>query len=278
MVNFKEQLDYAIKQAVDKGYEQSRAEWLMLDLFGWSRTDYLIHMYDDMSKAEEIKFSLATERMLLGEPIQYIVGFQSFYGYQFQVNEHCLIPRPETEEVMLHFLENCKSSATIADIGTGSGVLAVTLKKLNKDFTVYATDIVQETLEVASDNAHYHEVAVTFLKGNALKPFIQNNIKLDGIVSNPPYIDVDEMEMMENTVVKYEPHKALFAENKGFAIYELILNDLPKVLNKDAYVTFEIGYNQGERLKNIILEKYPKLDVKVIKDINGNERIVSFKW
>ena len=119
---------------------------------------------------------------------------------------------------------------------------------MNKDFTVYATDIVQETLEVASDNAHYHEVAVT-LKGNALKPFIQNNIKLDGIVSNPPYIDVDEMEMMENTVVKYEPHKALFAENKGFAIYELILNDLPKVLNKDAYVTFEIGYNQGERLK-----------------------------
>lgn len=115
-MNFKEQLDYAIKQAVDKGYEQSRAEWLMLDLFGWSRTDYLIHMYDDMSKAEEIKFSLATERMLLGEPIQYIVGFQSFYGYQFQVNEHCLIPRPETEEVMLHFLENCKSSATIADI------------------------------------------------------------------------------------------------------------------------------------------------------------------
>lgn len=75
---------------------------------------------------------------------------------------------------------------------------------MNKDFTVYATDIVQETLEVASDNAHYHEVAVTF-KGNALKPFIQNNIKLDGIVSNPPYIDVDEMEMMENTVVKYEP-------------------------------------------------------------------------
>lgn len=278
MVNFKEKLDSAIKQAVEKGYEQSRAEWLMLDLFGWSRTDYLIHMYDDMSKAEEIKFSLATERMLLGEPIQYIVGFQSFYGYQFQVNEHCLIPRPETEEVMLHFLENCNSSATIADVGTGSGVLAVTLKKLNNDFTVYATDIVQETLDIAADNAHNHEVDIHFLKGNALKPFIQHNIKLDGIISNPPYIDVDEIDTMTPTVVKYEPHKALFAENKGYAIYESILNDLPQVLNDDAYVTFEIGYNQGEKLRSIILEKYPKLDVKVIKDINGNDRIVSFKW
>ena len=75
----------------------------MLDLFKWSRTDYLMHMYDEMSQAEEAKFSLALDRMLLGEPIQYIVGFQSFYGYQLQVNSQCLIPRPETEEVMLHF-------------------------------------------------------------------------------------------------------------------------------------------------------------------------------
>ena len=152
-MNFKEQLDYAIKQAVDKGYEQSRAEWLMLDLFGWSRTDYLIHMYDDMSKAEEIKFSLATERMLLGEPIQYIVGFQSFYGYQFQVNEHCLIPRPETEEVMLHFLK-IVNQVLQSLILNWQWCFSYYFKKLNKDFTVYATDIVQETLEVASDNAH----------------------------------------------------------------------------------------------------------------------------
>lgn len=94
MASFKDTLQEAIELTKEKGFEQSRAEWLMLDLFKWSRTDYLMHMYDEMSQAEEAKFSLALDRMLLGEPIQYIVGFQSFYGYQLQVNSQCLIPRP----------------------------------------------------------------------------------------------------------------------------------------------------------------------------------------
>ncbi|MBI5973812.1 peptide chain release factor N(5)-glutamine methyltransferase [Staphylococcus caledonicus] len=278
MASFKDKLHQAIGLATEKGYEQARAEWLMLDLFGWSRTDYLIHMYDEMTKAEEAKFSLALERMLTGEPIQYIVGFQSFYGYRFQVNQHCLIPRPETEEVMLHFLENCKDQATIADIGTGSGAIALTLKKLNPSLNVIATDLVQETLDLAIDNAYDLNVDVDFLKGDALKPLIKRNIKLDGLISNPPYINFDEKDDMVDTVVKYEPHVALFAKNKGYAIYEAILDDLPKVLNDNAYVTFEIGYNQGERLKEIILNKYPNITVNVIKDINGIDRIVSFKW
>ncbi|RIL72883.1 peptide chain release factor N(5)-glutamine methyltransferase [Staphylococcus devriesei] len=278
MASFKDKLQQAIDLATEKGYEQARAEWLMLDLFGWSRTDYLIHMYDEMTKAEEARFSLALERMLTGEPIQYIVGFQSFYGYQFQVNQHCLIPRPETEEVMLHFLENCKDQATIADIGTGSGAIALTLKKLNPSLNVIATDLVQETLDLAIDNAYHLNVDVEFLKGDALKPLIKRNIKLDGLISNPPYINFDDKDDMVDTVVKYEPHVALFAKNKGYAIYEAILDDLPQVLNDNAYVTFEIGYNQGEKLKEIILNKYSNITVNVIKDINGIDRIVSFKW
>ena len=111
-----------------------------------------------------------------------------------------------------------------------------------------------------------------------MKPLIKRNIKLDGLISNPPYINFDDKDDMVDTVVKYEPHVALFAKNKGYAIYEAILDDLPKVLNDNAYVTFEIGYNQGERLKEIILNKYPNITVNVIKDINGIDRIVSFKW
>lgn len=278
MASFKDKLTEAIQLAKNKGFEQSRAEWLMLDLFGWSRTDYLMHMYDEMNEAEEAKFLLAVERMLLGEPIQYIVGFQMFYGLQFQVNAHCLIPRPETEEVMLHFLEHVKDEATVVDIGTGSGALAVSLKKLNPKLNVIATDVVQETLDLAKDNAYHHNADIEFLHGDALKPLIKNNIKVDGLISNPPYIDYEEVHNMADTVVKYEPHVALFAKNKGYAIYESILNDLPKVLNEDAYVTFEIGYNQGEILKELILKKYPNLSVNVIKDINGIDRIVSFEW
>lgn len=278
MVNYKDKLQEAIQLTLDKGYEQTRAEWLLLDLFKWSRTDYLIHRKEQMSQADIAKFDLALHRMLSGEPIQYIVGFQSFYGYNFEVDNNCLIPRPETEEVMLHFLNQCHHQDTVADIGTGSGAIAITLKLLKPDLNVLATDLYEDTLNVARNNATLHQQEIQFLQGDALKPLIDNNIKVDGLISNPPYIDECEARDMDDTVLKYEPHHALFAENEGYAIYEGILKDLPQVMKEQGHVVFEIGYNQGNQLKALINSMYPDKLVKVIRDINGNERIVSFKW
>lgn len=278
MVNYKDKLQEAIQLTLDKGYEQTRAEWLLLDLFKWSRTDYLIHREEQISQADIAKFDLALHRMLSGEPIQYIVGFQSFYGYNFEVDNNCLIPRPETEEVMLHFLNQCHHQDTVADIGTGSGAIAITLKLLKPDLNVLATDLYEDTLNVARNNATLHQQEIQFLQGDALKPLIDNNIKVDGLISNPPYIDECEARDMDDTVLKYEPHHALFAENEGYAIYEGILKDLPQVMKEQGHVVFEIGYNQGNQLKALINSMYPDKLVKVIRDINGNERIVSFKW
>lgn len=278
MVNYKDKLQEAIQLTLDKGYEQTRAEWLLLDLFKWSRTDYLIHREEQMSQADIAKFDLALHRMLSGEPIQYIVGFQSFYGYNFEVDNNCLIPRPETEEVMLHFLNQCHHQDTVADIGTGSGAIAITLKLLKPDLNVLATDLYEDTLNVARNNATLHQQEIQFLQGDALKTLIDNNIKVDGLISNPPYIDECEARDMDDTVLKYEPHHALFAENEGYAIYEGILKDLPQVMKEQGHVVFEIGYNQGNQLKALINSMYPDKLVKVIRDINGNERIVSFKW
>ena len=278
MVNYKDKLQEAIQLTLDKGYEQTRAEWLLLDLFKWSRTDYLIHREEQMSQADLAKFDLALHRMLSGEPIQYIVGFQSFYGYNFEVDNNCLIPRPETEEVMLHFLNQCHHQDTVADIGTGSGAIAITLKLLKPDLNVLATDLYEDTLNVARNNATLHQQEIQFLQGDALKPLIDNDIKVDGLISNPPYIDEGEARDMDDTVLKYEPHHALFAENEGYAIYEGILKDLPQVMKEQGHVVFEIGYNQGNQLKALINSMYPDKLVKVIRDINGNERIVSFKW
>lgn len=278
MVNYKDKLQEAIQLTLDKGYEQTRAEWLLLDLFKWSRTDYLIHREEQMSQADIAKFDLALHRMLSGEPIQYIVGFQSFYGYNFEVDNNCLIPRPETEEVMLHFLNQCHHQDTVADIGTGSGAIAITLKLLKPDLKVLATDLYEDTLNVARNNATLHQQEIQFLQGDALKPLIDNDIKVDGLISNPPYIDECEARDMDDTVLKYEPHHALFAENEGYAIYEGILKDLPQVMKEQGHVVFEIGYNQGNQLKALINSMYPDKLVKVIRDINGNERIVSFKW
>ena len=253
MVNYKEKFAEAKTIAVNEGFESTRAEWLFLDVFGWSKTDYLIHKDEQMSLTSINKLDKALDRMITGEPIQYIVGFQSFYGYQYKVNQHCLIPRPETEEVMLHFLELCKKTDTIADL-------------------------YEDALNVAKQNAsHYHQ-NIQFLRGNALKPLIENDIKLDGLISNPPYIGHSEIIDMESTVLNYEPHHALFAEKNGFAIYESILEDLPFVMKQGGHVVFEIGYSQGDILKRMIQDLYPEKEVEIFKDINGNQRIISIIW
>ena len=168
-----------------------------------------------MSKADISKFDLALHRMLKGEPIQYIVGFQSFYGYKYKVDANCLIPRPETEEVMLHFLKLCRNKDDVVDIGTGSGAIAITLKLLRPDLDVYATDLYEDTLNVARNNADTHQQDIHFLQGNALKPLIEKGIKVDGLISNPPYIDEAESKDMDDTVLQFEPHHALLLKIKA---------------------------------------------------------------
>ncbi|RIN51191.1 peptide chain release factor N(5)-glutamine methyltransferase, partial [Staphylococcus simulans] len=103
-------------------------------------------------------------------------------------------------------------------------------------------------------------------------------IKVNGLISNPPYIDDKEAVMMEDTVLKYEPHSALFAADNGYKVYDAILDQLPEVLLPNAKVVFEIGFAQGTKLKEKIITKYPTLDVQIIKDINNNDRIVAFVW
>ena len=278
MLNYKSLLGQAQQQCLHKGFEKSRTEWLMLDLFHWNKTDLLLHLNDEVT-AEHLKlYEKATERMLTGEPIQYIVGHQTFYGETFKVNQHCLIPRPETEEVMLHFFHQLKHEDQVVDIGTGSGNIPIMLKKLDPTLKVYATDLYSEPLEIAKDNAKKHNTEINFLQGDTLTPLFEQGLKFNGLISNPPYIDNEEAKMMEETVLKYEPHHALFAESHGYQIYDQILSQLPKVLLPHAKVVFEIGFKQGEQLKQMIYERYPHLEVNLIKDINGNNRIISFEW
>ena len=179
---------------------------------------------------------------------------------------------------MLHFVKQLRPHARVVDIGTGSGNLPIMIKHLAPSTEVFATDISLEALQVARANAAEHEVDVEFLEGNTLEPLIEQGIKVDGLISNPPYISEDELEVMGESVNRYEPQIALFAEDRGLAIYHKILKELPQVLNPEALVTFEIGYQQGERITQLIHALYPWLNVEVVQDINGNERIASFVW
>ncbi|WP_239752701.1 peptide chain release factor N(5)-glutamine methyltransferase [Mammaliicoccus sp. J-M40] len=277
--NFHTLLTETYKALSARGLETSRADWLLEDISGLSRTQILLKQQEPVPDNILKKFLIYRERMYLGEPVQYIVGFAEFYGRKFIVNNDVLIPRPETEELVLRTLNTINQhEQTVCDIGTGTGAIAISLKKERTNLNVIATDISDDALKVAKENARLNQAEIEFLQGDALKPLINNGIKVDVLLSNPPYISYEEKVEMSETVLEYEPHLALFTQNNGLAIYKRILNDLDKVMKKDGLVIFEIGHLQGEILKSYIHEHYKVKNLAIIKDINQKNRMIQFNW
>ncbi|MBF0748121.1 peptide chain release factor N(5)-glutamine methyltransferase [Mammaliicoccus lentus] len=277
--NFHTLLTETYKALSARGLETSRADWLLEDISGLSRTQILLKQQEPVPDNILKKFLIYRERMYLGEPVQYIVGFAEFYGRKFIVNNDVLIPRPETEELVLQTLNTINQhEQTVCDIGTGTGAIAISLKKERTNLNVIATDISDDALKVAKENARLNQAEIEFLQGDALKPLINNGIKVDVLLSNPPYISYEEKVEMSETVLEYEPHLALFTQNNGLAIYKRILNDLDKVMKKDGLVIFEIGHLQGKILKSYIHEHYKVKNLAIIKDINQKNRMIQFNW
>lgn len=277
--NFHTLLTETYKALSARGLETSRADWLLEDISGLSRTQILLKQQEQVPDDILKKFLTYRERMYLGEPVQYIVGFAEFYGRKFKVNSDVLIPRPETEELVLQTLNTVSHhEQTVCDIGTGTGAIAVSLKKERANFNVIATDISVDALKIAQENAQLNQAEIEFLQGDALKPLIDNGIKVDILLSNPPYISCEEKVEMSETVLEYEPHLALFTQNNGLAIYERILNDLDKVMKREGLVIFEIGHLQGEILRSYIQEHYKVKNLAIIKDINQKNRMIQFNW
>ncbi|ULG71701.1 peptide chain release factor N(5)-glutamine methyltransferase [Macrococcus brunensis] len=250
------------------------ADWLLMDLFELSRLDIML---DQPVLTEEMQqlYVSKVELLASGVPLGHLTGFQMFYGRPFQVNGHVLIPRPETEELVERTLEH--AGTVVADIGTGSGCIAITLA-LESDYEVYAVDISSEALEVAKRNAELLGASVRFLEGDLLAPIKAESIQLDILVSNPPYIAESEKELMSDSVLDFDPHLALFADDDGLALYKRMIQDLPEVMKEGGHVLFEIGHAQGLALKESINQLYPNVDVHIEKDINQLDRIIWFKW
>lgn len=211
------------------------------------------------------------DRLNNGEPVQYIVGNVSFYGNIIDVDKRVLIPRFETEELVENTVKYIKkyNYKSIVDIGTGSGCIAITLKKFFPEILVDAVDISKDALEVAKKNANKNNVNINFYEGNLLEPL---NKKYDVIISNPPYIAYDEeiMDIVKNN----EPHIALYASNNGLYYYEEILKNVYKYINNNGLIAFEIGYNQGEEIKKLASKYLNKYDFEIKKDMTGKDRMV----
>ena len=213
----------------------------------------------------------AIERLNNGEPVQYIVGNVDFYNSNFIVNKNVLIPRFETEELVLNtinFIKEYFNKPKVLDIGTGSGAIAISIKK-EIDSIVYATDISKEALEVAKENAKRNKVDINFINTNLYDGI---NEKFDVIVSNPPYIRYDEE--IDEVVKNNEPHIALYADNNGLYYYEEILKNIKNILNDKYLIAFEIGKDQAEDI-NKLKDKYlPDSSILLKKDLEGRDRMI----
>ena len=214
----------------------------------------------------------AIKRLDNNEAVQYIVGNVNFYGYELDVNKNVLIPRRETEELVYEVINRSKNfnNPVIIDVGTGSGAIAITLSKELKSH-VYASDISPDALIVAKKNCTKTKADITFYEGDMLKPYIDNNIKVDIIVSNPPYIKLDEE--IEDVVKNNEPHLALYAQDNGLEYYKKILSRAKEILNDKFLIAFEVGNTQANDIKNIVKKYFKDVKVEVKKDLSDNDRM-----
>ena len=213
-----------------------------------------------------------------GKPVQHILGKAYFYGEQFEVNEHTLIPRPETEELVHLILQDHKkqSQLKVIDIGTGTGCIPITLQKHLIESNVWAVDIAAQALEVAKRNAHQIQQEVQFILADILEwEFIFSEPQgFDIIVSNPPYITPKEMQEMHSNVLNYEPHTALFVEESApLLFYDYITDFALYHLTEDGSLYFEINQYLSQETADLIRKKgFKKVDI--FKDINGVDRII----
>ncbi|MDL9993642.1 peptide chain release factor N(5)-glutamine methyltransferase [Bacillus stercoris] len=275
-----EALKWASSYLTEAGREENAAELLLLYDTGMERSRLLASLQEPIGEDELYRFTRHVEMHKEGVPVQYIIGKEFFYGREFMVNDDVLIPRPETEEVVLHLLEKYRNVFSeedrleVVDVGTGSGAIAVTLALENQSFSVSAVDISKEALQVASANAEKLGANVRFYQGDLLEPFIKAGKKADIIVSNPPYISEEEMADLSEIVRFHEPLHALTDGGDGLKFYKRFMEDIPLVMKEKVFVVFEIGWKQGAAVKDLILKAFKEAEVEVLKDINGKDRTI----
>ncbi|WP_313893350.1 peptide chain release factor N(5)-glutamine methyltransferase [Psychrobacillus sp.] len=262
----------------EKNREKEVARHLLQHILQKSYSQLVMGMQEKISTEDYETFWTYVEEHATGRPFQYIIGQETFYGRDFFVNENVLIPRPETEELIEEVKQRVQSlfkahePLQIADIGTGSGAIAITIKKEIPYAHVTATDISDGALEIATKNAQLLEVNLEFKQGDLLAPIAER--KWDVIVSNPPYIGNHEAETMSDTVIDYEPHLALFAEEDGLQLYRKMAEQLPPLMNNPSFIAFEIGYEQGPAVQKMLQHAFPTALVEVVQDINKKNRFV----
>lgn len=248
---------------------------LMQHYFKLNKSQLILSEEKRLSESDLLKIIYAVKDLKKNKPLAYILGEWEFFGLPFNVDEHTLIPRPETEELVKLILDENQGEINLLDIGTGSGCIPISLKKHMKNWNASGLDVCKGALKKAHNNAELNEVDVIFFQYDILQnKNSQLDVKLDVIVSNPPYIPERDKEQMNENVLNYEPHLALFVENnEPLLFYDSVSDFAINNLHNGGKLYFEIHEKYGNEVVDLLVQKgFEK--VELIKDINGKDRIV----
>ena len=255
------------------GEEKEALSYVFKDIKGWTKTDLILNLRHPIPETDAKLLQEIFDKLSQHIPAQHITGKAYFGNLTLNVTPDVLIPRPETEELVdLILAENSRTDLRVLDIGTGSGAIALALKQARPDWQITASDISAEALRVAQENAERAALDVSFIQSDVFENIHQ---MYDIIVSNPPYIAHEDKEEVEQNVLQYEPHTALFADENGYAIYRKILQGANEHLNKKGKIYFEIGYKQGPGLKKLASDFVPNFSCNILQDAFGKERMVT---
>ncbi len=263
------------------GVDEPRLEAEMLAAYVLQCARYDLYLKRDltMGRHEEAEFYNMVKRRCKGEPIQYIIGSREFMGLPFKVDDRVLIPRCDTEILVETALEILPPDREIfvADIGTGSGAIAVSIAYYMPNACVFAVDIDEGALCVARENAKIHcvEDRIEFLKGDMLTSFgIDFMSKFDAILSNPPYIPTDDIDILSIQIKEHEPKTALDGGKDGLFFYRKLANEAHTFIREKGFVGFEVGYNQASLVCDILQNVGVYTHIKCVQDLSGINRVV----
>jgi len=263
---------------------ESDTEALFGYLLRMNKSDIYIHHARKLTRNEVCQLQGMLDKRLKQVPIQYITHRQEFMGLNFYTQEEVLIPRSETEILVEKVLEllnsnNSPECLKIIDLGTGTGIIAVSIAYYFKNVIVFATDISEKAIGIAQKNAMKHQCMekITFLSGNLFKVFenriLTNNI--DGIVANPPYIPKNEIQFLPDEIKEHEPHIALNGGIEGLDYFLKIIQKSCDYLKKDGFLAMEMGIGQAKKIKKILLQNETYNEkIEIIKDYSGVERVI----
>ena len=279
-MNLTEAIDWATDQLCAQAIEDARleAELLLVYALGIKKSELILYQSKIIETKNFKRYQELVKRRSKHEPTAYIIGIQPFMSLDIMVDRSVLIPRPETELLAERAISSIRNAEcgmrnfSIADIGTGSGCIAVTLAKRLPQAEVYGIDSSNDALKVAKKNAEMHKVESRchFLKGNLLEPLKE---KVDLIVTNPPYIPSGEISKLQPEVKDWEPRQALDGGKDGLDYIRKLLKESPKYLKPNGRLVMEFGFGQAAEIVKLAGATFQ--DIEIIKDYAGIERIIS---